>query len=248
MTKLDKIIIACAVFFVFFVLFFAVTKNVAAALFISMLITVLIYRVTIHLHNRYSDKKNISLIEMEKLFALMGSAQVEFFINATPEYFCPQAIEYGFIMTANCKKIAIYPNYKFSPSSLDDISKFYRSAKSNNISEVYVLSKLNDRSTVLFSRSLDIEFCFVPSRKVYKFLQKKNCLPQSIIKKKTKIKKSDLKDILSNVFVKKRAKYFFMSGVSLGLLSFLTPIKVYYIIVSAICILLGIGCIIRERV
>ena len=248
MTKLDKIVIACAAIFVFFIMFFAVTKNVVAGLFISLLLTILTYQVALHLNNRHKDKKNITLAEMEKLFALMGSAQIEYFINATPDYFCPQAIDFGFILTVNCKKIAIFPNYKFSASSMDDISKFYRTAKSNDLNNVYVLSKLNDRNTVLFANSLDIDFSFVPSRKVYKFLLKRNCLPKSIIKKRAKMKKSDLKEILSNIFIKKRAKYFFISGITLGLLSFVTPIKAYYIVICVICILLGIGCIIKERV
>jgi len=248
MTKLDKIIIICAVFFIFFILFFAVTSNIAAGLFISALITILTYRVVLHLYNRYHDKKNISLIDMEKLFALMGSSQIDYLVKASPEYFCPQLIEYGFVLTVNCKNIAIFPNYKFSSSSMDDISKFYRVAKDNNLNKIYVLSKLCDRNTILFAGSLDVDINFVPSKRVYKFLLRKNCLPKSIIKKRSKINKTDYKEMLFNIFTKKRAKYFFISGTTLGLLSFFTPIKIYYITMCIICILLGIGCIIREKV
>lgn len=248
MTKLDKAILNFVVFFIFSLIFTAIVKNIAGALFIALLLSILTNRVTIHLYNRFHDKKTISLSEMENLFAIMGGGQTAFFIKATPSYFEPKVLDCGFYISLNCKSIAIFPNFKFSPCSLDDVAKFYRIAKDNNIEQAWVLSKLNARSTILFAKSLDINFTFVHTKKVHKFLTNQNALPPMLTQKKVKLKKADIKEIFSNIFLRKRAKYFLFSGISLGLLAFFTPIKAYYIVVSIICLLLCIGCLFREKV
>lgn len=247
MTKLDKVIFNFVVFFIFSLIFTAIVKNIAAALLIALLFTITVNRITMHLYSRFHAKKTISLAEMEKLFAIMGSGQTTCFIKATPSYFEPISLDCGYYISLNCKPVAIFPNYKFSPSTMDDIAKFYRIAKDNNIEEVWVLSKLNARSTILFAKSLDLNFNFIPIKKVHKYLTSQNYLPVPLPHKNVKLKKADLKEVFSNILIKKRAKYFLFSGITLGLLAFFTPIKAYYITVSIICLLLGIGCLIREK-
>lgn len=247
MTKIDKIIINIVLFFLYSLIFTVLVKNIAAALLIALLISILTYQVSLHLHNRFHDKKTISLAEMEKLFAIMGGNQVAYFIRATPSYFEPISLEHGFYISLNCSAVAIFPSYKFSPCNLEDIAKYYRIAKENDITSIWILSKQNTRSTILFAKSLDIDFNFVSTKRVHKFLANQNFLPQSIPQKKAKLKKTDYKEILSSIIIRKRAKYFLFSGLTLGLLSFFTPIKAYYIAVSTICLILGILCLFRGK-
>ncbi len=243
MTKFDKIIISIGIFFIYTLIFTAIVKSIVAALFIAMLLSIMTYQVSVHLHNRFHNKKIISLAEMEKLFAIMGNAQNAYFIKATPSYFEPISLDCGFYISLNCSPVAIFPNYKFSPCSLDDIAKFYRITKDSEISSVWVLSKQNARSTILFAKGLDVDFNFIPTKRVHKFLANQNFLPPSLPTKKVKLKKADYKEVFNNIITKKRAKYFLFSGFTLGILAFFTPIKAYYIVVSIICIILGILCL-----
>ena len=193
---------------------------------------------------------------MEELFAIMGTEQVEYFMNVTPPCFCPQKSDNGYIVTLNLVKTLLIPYFRFAPCSKEDIAKFYREAKKNGIKNIKVLSKLNNRQTVLFARELDVEFDFVSSKKVRKYLYNHNALPEVI--KKSSEKKQTLKDFLKKsrtewkefffgIFIKKRAKYFLLSSISMAILSFFTPLKWYYVTVSAITLVCGITCLLREN-
>lgn len=249
MKKIDKIIINVAAFSVFLILSYITVKNLAASIFIAFLLWITANRVIIHLLNRRRNTKKIPISQMEDKLALDGiKKQVELFTNATPPCFNPEKFDFGFTVTINCEKILVFPNYKFSACSLDDVAKFYRKAKEESINKIWVLSRLNSRNVILFANNLDVEFVFHSSSEVRKFLATRNALPQipkkHLAKKNTK--KANIKSALSDVFVKKRAKYFFLSAFSLAFLAIFTPLKIYYLILSVICIGMGIACLIRE--
>ena len=257
MKKSDKLILISVGYFTALLISVSLVKNLAIGALIAFLITVLAERVTTLIMSRYKKTTMMPIGKMEELLALMGSEQTDLFINVTPPYFEPEKIENCFIITQNCEKVLVCPNYRFSNCSNEDVAKFYRMAKKHNINKVRVLSKLNSRSTIMFARSLDIEFEFVSSRAVRKYLFNHNALPEAINKFSVKkesfvkefMKKSSAQkwEFFSMMFTKKRAKYFFISSVSTSLIGLFTPYKWYYITVSIITLIGGVVCLVREN-
>lgn len=256
MKQIDKVTINILGFVTVFLISLSTVKNFVAAVIIAFLITVTAYRLFVHFGRRIEKINKMSVAKMEERFAIMGSEQIDYFINVTPPYFSPEKTDGGYVVTLNCEKTMICPNYKFSPCSYDDIAKFYRTAKKEQIRHIKILSKINSRQTIIFARELDVEFEFVPSKTVRKYLYNHNALPEIIKKtpqKKKTIKefftkdKAEWKEFFAGIFIKKRAKYFLLSSISMAILSFFTPLKWYYITVSIITFICGMTCLMREN-
>ena len=256
MKKIDKVTINIIAFLAILLISLSLIKNFAASVLIAFLLTVTLYKLFVHFYSRMEKINKISVSKMEELFAIMGSEQVNYFINVTPPCFCPQKADSGYIITLNCEKTMIFPQYKFSPCSNEDIAKFYREAKKYDVENIKILSKLNARQTIMFARELDVNFEFVPSKNVRRYLYNHNALPE-LIKKEPEKRKSAIeffkkapaewKEFFSSIFIKKRAKYFFLSSISMAILSLFTPLKWYYILMSIVTLACGITCVLREN-
>lgn len=248
MKKSDTIVINAVVYLIAVLISYVTVRNLAAAIFIGFLLWVTFNRVTIHILNRRKDKNKITVAQMEDRLALYGiGGQVEFFVKATPPCFTPVPFDCGFEATINCEKVIIFPNYKFSPCSMEEIAKFYRLAKEKNSKRIWILSRLNPRSLVLFARTLDVEFEFKNSKTVRKFLYNRNMLMEKIPKKPVKRNKINWKELISGIFIKRRAKYFLFVGLSLAFLSIFSPLKIYYAVMSIFALGMGVACLFREN-
>ncbi len=249
MNKLDKIIVNVSVFLSVLLPIFIAVKNLAAAILIAFLIWITLNRVAVHLFTRRKHKSKLTVSKIENLLALSGiSGQVKLFAEATPPCFNPTPFDCGLEITLNCEKILIFPNYKFSACSMEEIAKFYRIAKEKSVKTVWILSRLNARSLLVFANGLDVDFVFQPSAAVRKYLNNRNMLPKEP-KKPQKVKqKINFKELFLGVFARKRAKYFFVSGLSLLVFGILTPFRIYYLTVCAVCLILGVVCLLRENI
>lgn len=143
----------------------------------------------------------------------------------------------GYMLTAS--NAVIMPTYKFSKVNKDDIIKAYRTAISENATDVYIIGIEADREALLFSTTLsDKKFFFIPSKVFYKAAKANNILPKDTISVKSE--KIRFKDILLILFSKNNAKRFLVASVFLLLLSFLTPLKNYYLAISAVTLLFAV--------
>lgn len=247
MTKFDKIIISISVFAFILIWMIFFVENIAVAIFITLLITILVLTVGLHILNRKEDKSRISITEMENLFALYGNEyQINLLKKAIPEYFSPQNIENGIEFTQNLQKIGAFINYKYSPLSPEDLAKFYRQAKKNELVKAYVLSRPSPRNVLVLAASLDIEFVFVTSRQFHKYLYRQNLLMEKTKPVKAKRPKRKFSEVFVEIFQKKRAKYFFITALTLSLYLIITPYKLYYLILLSIVLCFGIVCLLRR--
>lgn len=143
----------------------------------------------------------------------------------------------GYMLTAS--NAVIMPAYKFSKVNKDDIIKAYRTAISENATDVYIIGIEADREALLFSTTLSgKKFFFIPSKVFYKAAKANNILPKDTISVKSE--KIRFKDILLILFSKNNAKRFLVASVFLLLLSFLTPLKNYYLAISAVTLLFAV--------
>jgi hypothetical protein len=246
MTKFDKILINGSVFIINLLWMIYLIDNIAVSVFIALLLSILFNRLGVHILNRKDDKSKISISEMENLLSLYGiDYQIDLILSAIPNYFNPIQTDYGVILTLNCEQVQIFTNYKYNSCSMEDIAKFYRTAKKNGISTAYILSRQNPRNILVLATSLDIKFTFITSKQLHKKLYNHNLLMENIkpVKEKQKVK---LSEILAEIFQRKRAKYFFICALILSLSCIITPYKIYYMIITSIVASFGIACILKK--
>lgn len=215
------------------------------ALFISILIFIVLRTLALHILNRFHIKKNISVWEMSQTLAIMGVEKVCDLLFATvPTIYNPTIDNNCLIFERNNKKILVYPNFKFSNVTGDELVKIWRYAKSKDIDIIWSLARLHQRSVILLAQSLDMEFLFPSAKKLHKFLVSQNAMPEKNFDHKKTKTKINIRESLSNVFIKKRAKLFLFSGLSLALFSIFTPLTIYYLIMATIALALSVTCIV----
>lgn len=223
-------------------------KQIAEAIFVALLIFITLRTITVHLINRFVDKKNITVAEMSQSFAIMGAEDVcKNIISTFPQ--CSDAyIENNcIILLKEGETILVSPNFKMSAVSADEVAKVWRFAKEKNISKVYILARAHQRSVILFANSLEGEFIFPSAKKVHKYLILHNALPKKNFYHKKAKTSISFKDALSELFVRKRAKLFLFSGITLALFAFFSPLTVYYLVMASISICMGIACFVLNN-
>lgn len=246
MTRLDKILLYVLGAAFMTALFYALVKNLAAAIFIAILSVILVGILTTHFVHRKNTVNEISVYDMENVLALLGAEQTDFVLRAVPPYFKPEKNSCGFTVMKDNQKILFAVNYKFSATNLDDTAKYYRFAKKNNISEVRVLGRAPSRSVYAFANGLDVIFRFIPSKKLRKYLASQNALMPKRNPVKTR-KKIRPKIFFGALFDKSRAKYFALSGLCLVLFSFFGTARFYYLALCAVCFALSAVCALRRN-
>lgn len=252
MKKTDKIIISVNLFLIVFAISYVAVKNVASAAIIAFLLTVTVCVSFLKILNRYQKTKKISVSKAEDGLSFIGiSAQTELFISALPSETAKKINDFCFAYDENGKKIIVFPNYKFFPTSKDDIAKFFRTCKDNGVNDCVVLSRQNSRELLLFARGLPLNFKFLPTKVVRDFLVRRNLEDKFALPKKPKIKtkkkfsKQSLRELIHGIISKDKAKYFLISGAGLVFGCIFTPLKIYYLIFAVITLSLSIVCYIK---
>lgn len=97
-------------------------------------------------------------------------------------------------------------------------------------------SKSIDRHAWQIANLEDINIEIVKAKQVYKFLAKHNALP--VLKKPRQ--KFSFKALLQTILSRRNFKNYAFSGAVLVLVSFLTPLKIYYIVFGTILLVLAL--------
>ena len=245
MTFLDKILLYLLGSFILYIITYYTVKNIAAAVFISFLLVILFRAIFIHLYVKKRNKSVISISDMEKEFALMGKEQTDYILNTVAPYFKPEKTENGFFITKDNKLIYIVPDYKFSPIGADEVAKFYRHAKKNNVSEIWILGKNPPRAVSVLAGNLDLKIKFPQSKKLHSYLHSQNAL----MPKKRAVKnprRPNFKNIYNGIFAKNRAKYFALSGLWLAFFSLFGFMRIYYLIMCVLCFVVALICALKR--
>ena len=245
MTKIDKILLtAVSTAFITLIVVTAV-KNLAAAILIAFLISVTLVKTLTHFIMRRKALKVISVIDMENEIALLGNAQKDFFMKSAPAKYSPEPCDNGFTVNLGAQKTLIATNYKFLPTSLEDVARLYRFCKANGIYLCYVLGRKPQRNVCVFAASLTVNFRFVRARTLHRTLKNRNALPEKTTRAYKK-RKVNLKRYFFDVFRKKRAKNFALSGICIATMAFISPFRTYYLIICGLCLVLAVVCLLQK--
>ncbi len=140
-------------------------------------------------------------------------------------------ISSGLIVDGN---YALYTAFTFNGLTPQDLADIKRKDKSNLPITVYATEF--DEKTTEFAKM--INFTIKNGVDAYALFKSANYYPE--LKVEFAETKSSLKKLMKNFFNKKHAKSFALSGFSLLFLSFLTPFKIYYIVLGSILTIFAI--------
>ena len=253
MKKSDKIIITATLFLLLFCLSYIVTKETVAAIIIAFLLTITIIYAFFHLMKRRMETKKIPLSKLEDGLSFMGiSEQTKLFYSSLPECFEPRLTENHIELTVNCEKTAIFPNYKFLPCSKEDIARFYRICKENDIKTCIILSRQNPRELLLFARSLPLNARFLRTKEVREYLIKHNLIEKAVMPRKTEKKKKitaeSIRRFFSDFISKERGRYFLIAGCSLAVACIFSPFRIYYAVFSSVNLIIALICYVKGAI
>lgn len=131
------------------------------------------------------------------------------------------------ILLEDCVIIA---NFKFSPLGASDVAAACNLALKHEKQEVFLLAKGLDRKAYRIANLEKIKLNLIKTKQIFRFLAKRNALP-NLEKTKTKF---DLKGVIETILNRRNFKNYAFSGSILILVSFITPLKIYYIVIGSL--------------
>ncbi|MBO4479588.1 MAG: hypothetical protein J5774_04380 [Clostridia bacterium] len=245
MKTFDKLFLNGVTIALLTVVFYLIVKNPIAAAFIAYLVWIVLRTAFIYVTNRkHIVFGNISVGEMENVFSVWGAErQAQFLFSLFPAYYSPVLTGNVIRFMKNHTEILVVCNYKFSPTGCEDVAKLYRENESATPKKIYVLGRAPAKNVLILANELPIDISFLPSRKLRRILIDHNALPKSIEKKKTE-KRPNGKEVFSRAFDTGRIKYYFFLSVIFALYGLLNIYRVWYLLFSALMLLLAFLCLI----
>ncbi|MCI7769560.1 MAG: hypothetical protein MSH44_04620 [Christensenellaceae bacterium] len=127
--------------------------------------------------------------------------------------------------------------FRFSAATPDDVAAAFRESGDRDVTLI-----VNEcgRQVMVYASSLPKKINIVNKNKLYKTLKTAGLLPKPVEMTKPEKKYVPPKETLSYIFSKRNVKYFLFSGIILTLMAFVTPLKLYYLIVASLSLLFAL--------
>lgn len=149
-------------------------------------------------------------------------------------------IQYGYV---ECGKnyialddSVIISAFKFNMLSIADMGNICATAQKFTGKRIYVFARGIDRRAYSIVQLENVSFSLVKIKTIYKFLLRHNALPNL----KPIKSKFSLRSFFDAILSRTNFKSYTFSGVILILVSFLTPLKIYYMVLGSISLLLAL--------
>jgi|AGTN01.1.fsa_nt_gi hypothetical protein len=238
---IDRLIFALSFLAITFAWGTYIFKDWKAALILSLALYAGARVVMIFLNGRRKNLSNISPQETCLALALMGGEKAaELFFNTLPESLRESREGNFYVAIVDGKRTLVYVNYKFGLVNEEDVAKAYRKCLETGIRDAIILSAKTDRRVMIFAARLPVNFRFPDRRIVRKYLIDHNALPEKIgAPRKIKIP-FKFKEAVSTAIEKRRIKYYLFVGLTLFVMSFFTPLKLYYLILTSFPLILTV--------
>ncbi|MCL2631050.1 MAG: hypothetical protein FWD49_05980 [Firmicutes bacterium] len=233
---LDKIIFSLAVIFIIFSWGLYATKSYLVAFiitFVGYTAVSILFALLVSRKKRFSG---ISPQEMANSLALLGHNETaKIFYNTLPDSLKVKLEPPFFVSLEHGKETLTMANYKFSGTTADEVARAYRKCKDENLENIKILSRGTEKRVLLIASNLDINITFPDLRTIKRYLHCKNALPEKLVSHgKKKRVRPDFKALAETALSRGRIKYYILTGTMLFLMSFLTPLKLYYMIMATI--------------
>lgn len=146
------------------------------------------------------------------------------------------------------KQEMTYANFKFGKTVADDIAVIYRLAIKNDVKSVKLYAGEIDRNALLLASGLPLEINYIKPKELLKILNNRGIMP-ALIKRKKANPRVRAEAVYKTAFSAQATVYYLFSGLMTALLSFITPLKIYYLIMSSISLILAIiSAFVRKKI
>lgn len=129
---------------------------------------------------------------------------------------------------------------KYGNISPDEVIRWNNRAKELGCDKIYVICKNIDRKATMIANNTGRIFYIIYLRRIFRILAHMGKLPALNLTPKRK--RQTIREILSIVLSTANAKRFLVTAAILFAMSFLTPLKTYYYVMSSIALLLCLIC------
>ena len=134
----------------------------------------------------------------------------------------------------------IYVSFGFSPFGMSDTIKAVKAAKAHNSNMLTIVTSEIDRRIFTIISRTSIPVNIINIKHLMRMLLKKDLIPD--------IKNQPKKiGTIGEIFNRQAAGRFLLCGGLIALMSIVMPIKLYYLLVSLTCFILGIICMINPK-
>lgn len=186
---------------------------------------------------KMKKKDNYTPKKLANHFALMGQSYVAKLLMDNLDFSNKQLIDDKYIRIGD---EVIYPMFKFGNINYENIASIYRLAKENEIKKVYLISSGIEKNALVLAGGLDVSIEYISEDVVFNYLKKKNNLPEIAESKEKPINKIGIKALFRGITSRSNTKYYVLCGVLFAFISFISPNKIYYIVLSTIVFILAI--------
>ena len=235
---IDNVILNTLLFAIFTVWATYLTKNLFIGMSISLII-VLIIAILI----KPKKKAKINPDDyVAKLVTTPLHKQIDLFFSILSPNVSP-VLKKGNV-TINSDTLFM-PYLKFAKINADEIYGKARKAKFSGFKKlILVVNEYDEKDYQKIKQYLPISVELIDVRCAIYALDKANLLPDV---PNNKAERPKLSVLFKSAIGRKNFKYFLLSGLSLALLSVLTPLKLYYLTFCTISLSLAILCIIKRK-
>ncbi|MDR2091231.1 MAG: hypothetical protein LBP62_06275 [Clostridiales bacterium] len=243
-----KLIDYIAVRLVAFAALFIILHSVFGKFVLSVILSALIVAAGSVVYGKFFAAKikreHISAENLFKFFLTNGNAFAAEYIckNIKAEY--NAALEGDFIsFKSGGADGLIFPVFKYSKVSKDEVLKIYRIAKERGAKKVLLITKNFDRDVFLAAEDLNFPLSVIKIPVLHRYLKSLRALPPP--PRKVQRNKKDLPGLklaLDGVLSAKNGRRFLFATLILLIASVLTPLKTYYYTMSSISFALAVLC------
>ena len=205
-------------------------KSWIGALIFSVALTAIIVVTVKYILSKRNRPYSYDRLALE--FSIRGN---EYVINLLKS-----VLKYGYVDSGKnyiaLNDCVIISAYKFSMLGIGDMGGICELADKFRGKRVYVFARGIDRRAYSIVQLENVKFSLVKIKTVYKFLLRHNALPDL----KPIKNKFSFRALLDAILCRSNFKSYAFSGAILILVSFITPLKIYYIVFGSISLILAI--------
>ena len=233
---IDTAVLSLSLALVSYVWLLRLLKNKAIAILISIIIALIIAKITWNISQKRINKHNLK--QSELIFAENCIKYLSYNSKDCNIFFLKllkpnQQIDNFFI----CENTIYYINYQDEELTLSYAIKIKEFCDNNSHKHIKILThKISQKASELLSTincetlSFDDVFLIMKSQNLYPIEKSKTA----------KTHKFNIKNIIFSLIDRKKAKHFFAYGVLLTIMSLFIPFTFWYCVMGAIFIILGV--------
>lgn len=234
---IDRVALVGIIFTTFFLWSVYVTKNLLLGVLISLTLT-LALSILVKPKEKFEPDKYVV-----KLTTFSHSTLNDLLLKVLNPSINAKLDDKGFVSTPDYT--LILPLLKHSPVSADELYKKSQSCLRLGYAKLILI--LNEYDVSGYEKIMPYMPCkteIVSSKVFVEALKKTDLLPQIPTNHKKRPKLSSLKN---NVLARKCAKYYLLSGLTMGFLAFFTPHTLYYLVFCTISLVFGGLSLLKHR-